>query len=401
MLTPAQIAKIRQKEAALPDALKRDPNVNYYEGWFFVTLNTRNEVPVLSCCMGDVQRMNAEPGAPHCAYTQVGKGVMKAWKEMADIHPNVEIDLCEAMPEHFHGLLHLLPGNKRHLGHIIGGFMGGCSHAYWDILGIDWRKNRYDKGADALKVDRDRDHTHSYRGPALFVHGYNDMEPITPEEVQIKREYIRDQARKRLIQGDKHECFKKHRHRHSKNWTVERIMTAIAQDRTFRNNAERRDKAMANVIGRLNRDMTADGAILGIGLDHIGSLRLLYAEKKLPLICHSADAALFEKQKAAVMDAARRGWIIVSAFISQKERDIKEQLMVEQLPFIEIMDNGISEKYKGVGKAFYALAEERLCQVSPWNYQYQNDPKITREMCLVMNELARVICQQDEDWWKE
>lgn len=137
MLTPEQLAKIRQKDANTPEALKRDANVDYYEGWFFVTLNTRNEAPVLSHIEGKSTVPDEAPDAPHCVYTELGKGVIDAWNAMPDIHPFVEVDLCEAMPEHFHGLVHLLPGNKRHLGHLIGGFMGGCSHAYWDTLGID------------------------------------------------------------------------------------------------------------------------------------------------------------------------------------------------------------------------------------------------------------------------
>ncbi len=412
--TPERIAKIRQKEAETPEGLRRDPNVDYYHGWFFVTLNTRDEVPVLSWCEGDVAKAQDEPGAPRCVYTEVGKGVLEAWKRMAEVCKTVEIDLCEAMPEHFHGLVHLLPNNRRHLGSLISGFMSGCSHAYWDTLGIEWRKNRDEKvkakqegGKVAyakLTPDRDRDHTHSLIGPALFVHGYNDVEPITPEQVEVKRAYIRDQAKKRLIQGDHHECFRKYRHQHSKNWTAERCMQAIAVDRTFRYNAERCKAAQDKVRARLITDTH------GIALDHIGNKALLYSQKKLPLVCHSADVGRFEEKKEAVMDAARKEWIIVSAFISQKERDIKQQLMVEGLPFIEITDNGYSDRYKGTGKAFYALAEDRLCQISPWTYLYLKDTPakdgekkaatISREMCLVMNELARVISGQEDDWWK-
>jgi len=432
--TPERIAKIRQKEVETSEGLRRDPNVDYYHGWFFVTLNTRDEVPVLSWCEGDVAKDHGEPGAPRCVYTEVGKGVLEAWKKMAEVCKTVEIDLYEAMPEHFHGLVHLLPDNKRHLGSLISGFMSGCSHAYWDTLGIEWRKNRDEKikakqmgGKNAyasLTPDRDRDHSHSLIGPALFVHGYNDVEPITEEQVEVKRAYIRDQAKKRLIQGDHHECFRKYRHQHSKNWTVERCMQAIVVDRTFRYDAEKREKAMLNVLGRLNRDACAfddtntvvtlpsgrQVGMPGIALDFIGSKALLYSQKKLPLVCHSAEAGRFEEQKEAVMDTARKEWTIVSAFISQKERDIKQQLMVEGLPFIEITDNGYSDRYKGTGKAFYALAENRLCQISPWTYIYQKDAPakdgekkvatISREMCLVMNELARVISEREDDWWK-
>lgn len=393
-LTPEQIAKIRQKEAKMPDALKRSSEVDYYHGWFFVTLNTRNDVPVLSVCEGDVRKANGEIGAPRCVYTKVGRGVLETWKRAEAIYPNVKVDIAEAMPDHFHGLIRLLPGNNKHLGMIIKGFMIGCTHAYWDTLGIDWRNMGYVKGVRTPEYG-DKDHTRSYRGPALFVHGYNDMEPVTEGEVEVKRAYIRDQARKRLIQGDNHECFRKYRHQHSRNWTVERCQKAIGADRCFKYDAANRERAMANVQSKLNKDAA------GICLDYIGNKSLLYSEKKLPLVCHRADAARFEEQKAAVLSAARDNWVIVSAFISQKERDIKQQLMVEQLPFIEIMDNGFSDKYKGTGKAFYALAENRLCQISPWVYEYLKDgTMVSREMCLVMNELARMISGREDDWWK-
>jgi len=417
-LTQQQLAKIQQKESALPDALKRDPLTNYYEGYFFVTLNTRGAAPILSSVKGKVDGVGAD--APHCEYEELGEKVLKIWKTVPDFHPSVTLIDAEAMPEHFHGLLYLKTGGKEHLGKVINGFMIGCTHEYWDVLGIDWgsmkgRAAARDAGSNSARNTgsmkkwsdskwQDKDHMGSFRGPALFVRGYNDVEPITEEEVQIKINYIRDQAKKRLIQGDRHECFRKYRHQHSKSWTVERCMQAIAVDRTFRYNTERCKAAQDKVKARLITDAQ------GIGLDFIGSKALLYSQKKLPLVCHSADAGRFEEQKEAVMDAARKEWTIVSAFISQKERDIKQQLMVEGLPFIDITDNGYSDRYKGTGKAFYALAEDRLCQISPWTYLYQKDTPtkdgekkaatISREMCLVMNELARVISEQEDDWWK-
>lgn len=393
-LTPEQIAKINEKKNALPEAMRRDTNVDYFHGWFFVTLNTRGDVPILSTCEGNPAIADGEKGAPHCAYSELGEHVKECWRLISKFHTDVVVGECEVMPEHFHGLLFLPATNRRHLGHIIYGFMVGCSHAYWDTLGIDWR-NMKDDSANEQQW-QDKDHTMSHRGPALFVHGYNDMEPITEAEVEVKRAYIREQARKRIIQGDRHNCFRKYRQQQSRNWTVERCMQVISIDRAFRNNAAKSAIAQKNIKDRL---ITCKG---DIGLDYIGHKDLLYSEKKLPLVCHSADAMLFEKQKETVLGAARKGWVIVSAFISPKERDIKKQLLIEQLPFIEIMDNGFSEKYKGVGKAFYALAECRLCQITPWNYLYQKEgSQVNREMCIVMNELAKVICNREDDWWKK
>lgn len=410
-LSPEQVAKIRQKESKKPDALKRDPLNDYTEGWFHVTLSTRDKVPVLGYLVGDANAPDGSPQSPRCELTELGKAVEQSWNANPSFYPYIENIAFQVMPEHVHGLVHLKPGNKKHLGQIIWGFMVGCSHGYWDLLGIKWREMTYEKGARAPEW-QDRDHTMSKRGPALFVRGYNDVEAVTSEEIETKRQYIHDNPRKRLLQQDRHQCFRKYRHQHSRNWTMTAVMDAIAADRTFSYDAMRRETAMLNIISRLNKDVgqpvsnftLPSGrlvALLGVGLDYIGNRALLYSDKKLPLVCHRADVAQFEQQKAAVLAAARSGCVIVSAFISPKERDIRLQLMVEQLPFIEIMDNGISDKYKGVGKSFYALAENRLCQITPWQYQYQKEVKVNREMCLVMNHLARIISGVQDNWWKD
>lgn len=402
-LTPEQIAKIRQKEAATPDALKRNPLNAYTEGWFHVTLNVRNEAPLLGYITGDAEAPEGSGNAPHCVLTEIGKGVKDAWRVVTHFHPRCECEALQVMPEHIHALLHLLPGNREHLGRIINGLMIGSTHCYWDTLGIPWQRMRAEKDAAASNIyeDReqrtkwqDRDHTRSFRGPSLFVRGYNDVEAVTDEEIEIKRQYIRNNPRKRLIQGKRHECFRKYRHQHSRNWTAERALAAVSNDSIFRYDGARQESAMANVMARMNTDER------GACLDYIGNRALLAAERKLPLICHRADACLFEQQKAAVLQAARDGAVVVSAFISPKERDIMKLLIQEQLPFVEILDNGIPEKYKGVGKAFYALAENRLCQITPWSYKYQKDGAVSREMCMVMNELVRVISGVKDDWWK-
>ncbi len=71
------------------------------------------------------------------------------------------------------------------------------------------------------------------------------------------------------------------------------------------------------------------------------------------------------------------------------------------LPVIEVIDNGFADRYKPSGKAFYACAENRLVQISPWTYEYNRNTKVTRNMCMVMNQLVRVITGVHDDWWKK
>lgn len=439
-LTPEQLAKIRQKEKDTPEALKRDPLSNYREGYFHVTLNTRGEAPVLSAIVGSVDGEGAY--APHCVYTELGLKVKEAIASISDFHKLTSVLESEVMPDHIHLLIHQQPGGKEHLGKVIGGLMGGCTHAYWDVLGIDWRKNHPTQGAKDATAnersatahrlpDRDRDHTRSFRGPSLFVRGYNDVEAIDEEEVEIKRQYIRNNPRKHLIQRDKPDCFRIHRNMKSANWTPERIMRGLCADRFIAADRSKQEEAWRQLTVRgIRNNRGRVSATLHFqdtrpALDLVGNLELLKSPL-FPLVCHRADAHLFEQQKEAVLKAARQGGVIVTACVSPKERTIVKLLQQELLPVIEVMDNGFSDRYKPTGKAFYAVAEARRLEVSPWEYDYRRRelqpakdgqgnpildatgnpemeeiPDITREMCMVMNELVRTIARKEDDWWKE
>jgi len=396
-LTSIQWSKIREKEASLSDALKRDPLTCYYEGYFHVTLNTRDEAPTLGYMAGSPDAPDGSLDAPRCVLTNLGKGVSQAWESIPDFHPCADLIDWIIMPEHVHALIHMrqMPGKKReHLGRVINGVMIGCTHVYWDILGIDWRNmpgRTEGSNRGAPRKYTDRDHMRSFRGPALFVRGYNDVEAITQEEVETKRQYIRNNPRKRLIAKSHSDCFRISRNNHSKNWTQQKALSAVAADRWICRDFAKCQQLQANIINRLKA---------GMGIDFLGNKALLAAERKVSLVCHRSDIALFEQQRASVLKAAREGAVVVSAFVSPRERDIMKQLMVEQLPFIELMDNGFSERYRPLGKAFYSVAEKRHVQLTCWNYKFQKNTEVSREMCLVMNELVRLISGKEDCWWK-
>lgn len=412
-LTPEQLAKIAQKDAALPAALKRNATTNYYEGYFFITLNTRNYAPILSFITGRPDAPDDAPDAPACEYTELGRKVMAVWQTVPRFHPQVEIIAAEAMPDHFHGLLRLLPGNRKHLGRMVNGFMIACTHDYWDTLDIKWRDMKKDPNKsdrDASRDWYDRDHTCSFRGPSLFVRGYNDMEAVTPEQVQTKLRYIREQARRALIKGTLRDRFLVHRSCTARGWTLDTIRRGLRADRFYAHNPDRLEHILRSLLPRIPMQQAIVSASPSASssasspkplLSYVGCSALLSAERKLPLVCHRSDAPFFERQRDAVLRAAREGAVIVSAFVSPKEREIGRLLLMEQLPVIEVCDNGFGDRYKPSGKSFYACAENRLVQISPWNYEYCRDLAVNREVCLVMNELARVIAGVGDGWWKE
>lgn len=378
-------------KSLVPEPLQRDPCANYFEGYCSITLTVREKAPVLGYIEGRADAEEGAPDYPAVRCTEVGEGVMRCWQQIPQFHPNVTLIEAQVMPDHFHGLLRMSFVPRKHLGAVIRGFMTGCTHAYWDALGIPWREM---KSADAPqgKADRryvDRSHSRSYRGPSLFVRGYNDVEPLTQAQIDTKIAYIRSNPQRRLIKGMLHDRFSISRHQKNHQWVPETIRIALQSDRWFGQHPTELQQAWEKILPRLND-----------GLDVVGNRDLL-RYRMLPLVCHRADVGRFEEQRQQVMAAARSGYIIVSSFISPREREIMKQLAQESLPYIEIMDNGFSRRYKPSGKAFYACAENRLLQLTPWTHLYdRHGTTVTREMCLIMNHLALTITHQPDDWWK-
>lgn len=401
MLTAERQAQMEEKLQNTPDALRRATDIDYTEGYFFVTLNVHDRLPILGTMTGSYQPDTKQVHDAGVRLTALGEAVMRCWLDIPSFHPQVELLDAQVMPEHFHGLLHLrkdgIPSRKQHhLGNIINGFMVGCTHAYWDILGIDWRtmSGRTDGITDTHWTDWQ--HKQSLRGPSLFAAGYNETIPLTAEEVATKITYIRSNPERRIIKGALRDCFTIYRDQRSTNWTEDRIRQGLCWDRSLANHPDALQSAMDILAPRL---LTNESRALT--LSYLGLRELLLAARKLPLVCHRADEGQREQQIAAVLREARAGAVIVSAFISQRERDIRDLLLQEGWPVIEVMDNGMSKAYKPWGKAFYYCAEGRLLQITPWRYLYQKDATVTRPMCMVMNELARLIAGCEDDWWKK
>ena len=89
--------------------------------------------------------------------------------------------------------------------------------------------------------------------------------------------------------------------------------------------------------------------------------------------------------------AARQGAVMVSPFISDKEKEVMIVLLAEEHPIIYIADNGFRDYYKPSDGLFDAVAAGRVLILSPWEY----DPSkhhVTRAECVEMNKMVEEIC---------
>jgi len=105
---------------------------------------------------------------------------------------------------------------------------------------------------------------------------------------------------------------------------------------------------------------------------------------------HGDNTRLRDYMNGCVL-AARQGAVMVSPFISPKEKDVMEVLLKEGLPFIYIADNGFRDYYKPQDSLFDAVARKNVLILSPWEYD-PHKHHVTRAECVALNQMAEEIC---------
>ena len=143
-----------------------------------------------------------------------------------------------------------------------------------------------------------------------------------------------------------------------------------------------------------------DIEIGGRRYDGVGNVALLLAEHFMPVhVRHELldEAARGDSQPLRnymndCVLAARRGTVMVSPFISPKEKDVQAVLLAEQHSFIILVDNGFREYYKPADALFDACAAGRLLLLSPWPYD-EGKRHISRSVCVALNAMAEEICR--------
>ena len=100
----------------------RNANINYRNGWFFVTFQVAHNKSIFGAIVGEC-----------CELNELGRQVEAYWRELPVKYPELELDEFVLMPNHFHAILciHYRPTNKEHhLGFLLSRFKGGTGYIY-------------------------------------------------------------------------------------------------------------------------------------------------------------------------------------------------------------------------------------------------------------------------------
>jgi len=150
------------------------------------------------------------------------------------------------------------------------------------------------------------------------------------------------------------------------------------------------------LVKRQNPDLFTvlhDMKVAGHHCQVVGNRFLLDIPDKMAVIVHrrytdEENARLREEWLAC----GERGGVLVSAAISQKEKEVLREAMNSGYRIILLRENGFPKLYKPSGESFDACSEGLLLQISPWEYHMEKKT-ITRAQCLELNEMAERIAE--------
>lgn len=301
-------------------------------------------------------------------FSELGRAIFAHFKKIGEFTPEIDPLYCEIMPDHLHLVLHVKRELKRPLGNAIAGFKTGCETIF-ARLGGEGR---------------------------LFAEGFVDEIVFRAGQLSAEFDYLHDNPRRLAVKRLFPELFKvvselKVNLRLAPQGPdgqvaapgVRHAPAAPAVGRFFsignRFLLARRlhQVQVSRAWFRYRRVATAGGG-LKIARDDAGE----------PIAELVTDD--YEKRRDDLLEAARRGDVLLSPCVSDGERQIAREALKEGLKLVTLQNTGFAPLQKPGGRYFDACAEGRLLMLAPaaWPHQVQDKP-MTRNDAAAMNRICQ------------
>ena len=348
-------------------------------GIYHVTLIVPSREPLL----GELIIPDNNPTNAYVKETPLAKQVVSSLLHLYEFYPEVLILQFCVMPDHIHAVIHIRRPMKQGIRSVMRSFWQGvkkygrqyslsCS-SLADGLNSPIDPNIIrDKERTLPNTILDKERTLSNTildKERTLPNTIQDNEQTLPEPIFTERPFIRSLTRRGQLQTMIRYV----------QMNPERLATKHLMPDYFR------VQEGIEIAGRMYCG--------------VGNAELLQRAKYMPVHVrrtmvdeaeHGDNKRLRDYMNGCVI-AARKGVVMVSPFISPKEKEVMEVLLKEGLPFIYIADNGFRDYYKPQDSLFDAVARKQVLILSPWEYD-PNKNHVCRAECIEMNKMAEEIC---------
>lgn len=281
---------------------------------YLITLMKEPGVEPFSFLFGTKENAFRDAGV---RYSAIGRLVKDTIRSLPERFPGIRINRYIVMPDHVHFIIEILEANRYHLGDIISRLSRDCNIA-----------------------------SHKYE--RLFEHGYHDRILRRKGQLNIMREYIKDNPRRRIIKEKMPLHFK-----------TPQLLSLFGKDYVI-----------------------------------FGNFFLLRDPERTPVRISSKYSESELNECLAKYEEPIRGCgVLVSPFINDGEKTYRDQAIANGANLIYITRNPIGERFKPSKMLYNLWSEGRLLLIS--TYQSTQPEKLTRPESLAMNALAEKISNTD------
>ena len=364
-----------QAEHHISSPHRRSLFCDYSErGIYLITLCTEGRKPLLGTLMGT----SAEDA--HIQPTALGEMVVRRWLDTPLIQRKAATDkqqktgqpctreikllAYQLMPDHFHGIIFVTKKMDIPLGNIINGFKSACTRAYREILtppvgsttspvGLTTARARAAQNNGSTTTSPIGSTTCRARqvsnlAPSLWEKGYPDRRLTREGQLQNMIDYVRDNPRRLFV-----------RRKHADSFHVQ-------QDVRW-----------------------GDYSFMAVG-------DMLLLDNELHAV-HVRRRFTPEERRHYMNDcvlAARSGKVLISPFISEYEKQVRDVVLQEGFAVIQLSNEPFSKYYKPSGELFDICANGQLLMLSLSEGSSTFSRRITRQECCSLNTVAEDLARQ-------
>lgn len=369
-------------------------------GAYMLTIVTEGRMPVFGTIEGNIRAERMSKDWPHLNLSPLGKVVFEEEApKITKYYPMVELWRMTIMPDHIHMIIYIrkrLPEGKT-LGHIVAGFKGGCSRAWWRLQEkgeMPLVTNTTSTGAANGKTAATAAPTAAapsqiaapvqatsvacVNRPSLFSPGYNDRILKNSRQLQAWKEYLIDNPYRLLVRRTLPSHF-------------QRSLDIKIGDETF--------SAFGNFLllkkpEKLQVFCHRKARFSQLTEEEKTSHNITYhALPEAPTGIPYTETEAFKKEKNSLLDAAFSGIPLVTPGISDGEKNIMNTCIKLGLPFIHIQQQKINAQWKPEKSRFDACMEGHLLILIPQSDNINTESKYSNFHN--MNDLAKMICSLD------
>ena len=320
-------------------------------GLYHVTMVVPSRQPLF----GELVILDNDPLQAFVKRTDLGNAVVDRLLRIPEFYPEVQVLHFCLMPNHLHAILYVRRAMKKGISSVITGF--------WRAARTLGRAYSYLSSTVTPADDR------YYTDPALLRTQIGNDAFYALSPVFTDKPFLRPMSQYR------------------------QLPTAIRY--LDMNPARLATKRLKPGFFCVQHNVEINGRIY----DAVGNIGVLMEQFRKPVHVRSMwvkDAAEhgydqpLKDYKAACLEAASKGTVMVSPFISRDEQEVLHALLHDNRYIIYLSDNGFGNYFKPSDLLFDAVAAGRLLILSPWTHD-PDKRTITRAECVALNQMAEEI----------